>query len=1206
MKRISALLGVLLVVSNLLGPFVLAVSSVPASSTSVPSEEAGWVLVSTRDELAYINQNQGSYINRNIRLTNDIDMTGYSWIPFGGNGSEPFSGIFDGRGHRITGLTIDGGTLTYVGLFGRLSGTVKDLGAIVHVEGGSYTGGLAGHLLDKGNIIRSYTHGSVTGGANSASGSTSAAGGLTGASNGDSIINRSYSSAAVKSGATSNQFAGGLTGSQGTGSIIESYAIGAITNSSPGMYVTSGGLAGQLIYGTIQNSYAAGAVTVAPPSTYHTLGGFVGAYQSNASIINSYFDHTASQQLNGVGDHSGSGRLELTGRATPDMKNESNYGADWDFSNTWSIHPYVNDGYPYFRPTILTSELPRAATETPYSFQLEAFDGAGSGLSWMPTSGILPLGIQLTNSGELVGTPMVSGTFPITVTITDAGGNTASTALTLYVDELAPDIVDFDAGPGNGAGSTKVTATPISPGHAFAYVLGEADGMRPILGAALPSEATLYPLGSDIGSASPGQLLQVYEIDSNHTIQAWSSIQLEVSHIQDQIRVTGVTLNVTELVLTTGQPPVKLTALIEPANATNQAVSWSSSNPNTAQVSQSGEVMPIAEGASVITVTTEDGLHTAHADVTVRPPSPITGTVTGSVYGTGNTPLPGASVSVGGVLSRTDAEGRFTLTDTPEGTHTLKVAAAAYMDHVTTVNVVAGAIADVGRIDLIMEPAPVTSVVTGTVYGIENNPISGAYVSVGGITSSTDSVGEFTLMGIPEGRHTLTAAASGYTAYTMAINVAEGKTVDVGRIHLSAVSRPVPSYSSYSPPGSGPSSEPVKNAKMSITINGLKVQVTALRELEQDGRAVLRLVLDADLIERSFASGREVVIDVNNEEPVVKVDLPAAALQAVSKMQPDAILRIGVNGASYSLPLRIWGVAREDTTTVTVAIGKWTEAARDELAAALTRQGFTMLAEPVYFSLYADREEWAELGGAYVERTLSLQAETDRDRSTVVWVDEKGRLYFIPSVFGKGEATFYSPHNSVYTAISSDRTFADVMGHWAQRDVELLANKLILQGVDQDRFEPDRTFTRAEFVAMVVRALGLVEKEGNTVYSDIRSQQDWYAGAVGTATEAGLIKGYDDGTFRPNAPVMREQMVVILARAIRYAGELPPADASVLDGFSDQDEIAAWARTSAAELSSLGLIEGVDEATFAPKELATRAQSAVLLRRMLQYLKFID
>ncbi|MGW8822935.1 S-layer homology domain-containing protein [Paenibacillus lautus] len=1118
MKKMSIFLAVMLIFSMVLAPLASAQPVVRAGYDSVPAEESGWVVVGTAEELAYINRNQASYLDRNIRLTSDIDMTGYDWVPIGDE-LTVFSGIFDGRGHRIEGLTIDdGGALQYVGFFGRVTGTVRNLSISAQVNGGSYAGGLVGHLIG-GSIINSYSQGSVTSGDTGFAG-VSVAGGLAGGANGYSNILRSSSSAAVKSGDASNQYAGGLVGSQGTGSISDSYATGTVTNSDGDHFFFGGGLAGQLVYGDIANSYSSTAVTQSGRFRYGRMGGFVGFIfdATNPSIHASYFDSVATMQTSGVGDGSGTGgSIHITGLTTNEMREAFNYQG-WDFTDIWAVNAGINGGYPYFRPDILTTDLPRADKDAPYSLVPEAFDGARGGLTWNASG--LPDGLALTDHGMLKGRPTVSGTFPVTVSATDAGQNTVSAVLTLYVDEPAPVIDGLAIRPGSANGSTSVTAVPGNPGHTFAYLLGPDASERPLLGDALPGEAALYSLGTDIVDPIPGQYLQVFELDAQQRIQAWSVIQVEASHIRNTIPVTGVSLDQTALTLTAGGASQKLTAVLMPANATNQAVSWSSSDSSVAQVDQSGEVTPVAEGTAVVTVTTVDGGFTATAAVTVYSAPTDTGTVTGAVYGTGNTPLAGAAVSVGGMKDMTDAEGRFALNNVAAGRHELTVTAATYNDYATTVNVLAG------------------------------------------------------------------------------------ETVDVGRIDMRAAYTPEPESPSYSwVPVPAPS--PAPDPRMIVTINGKQVRVTAKKEQDHDGRTVLRLIPDSDLVRSWAAGGEDIVIDIDNEDPVVKVDFPAEALQVLLAAKPNAAIRIGVNGASYSVPLHVLSDL-PNRATVTVVIARMTDSASRELDEELTRQGYDMLARPTGFELYSDVNVKIEAEGTYLERTFSMNGAAEPDHSTVVRVDEAGKPRFVPSVFEGETATFYGAYNGVFTAVRSNRTFGDIQGHWAQSDIERMANKLIVNGSADGTFDPNRTVTRAEFVAMLVRALGLAEKPQLSSYSDVGPNEVWHDGAIGAASSAGLIEGYADGSFRPDARITREQMAVMLGRAVRYAGELPRQDTSALERFSDHAQVSDWAKGSAADLLAAGMIEGVGNAVFAPQAYATRAQSTVLLNRMLLYLNFMN
>ncbi|MBU7006555.1 S-layer homology domain-containing protein [Phosphitispora fastidiosa] len=123
---------------------------------------------------------------------------------------------------------------------------------------------------------------------------------------------------------------------------------------------------------------------------------------------------------------------------------------------------------------------------------------------------------------------------------------------------------------------------------------------------------------------------------------------------------------------------------------------------------------------------------------------------------------------------------------------------------------------------------------------------------------------------------------------------------------------------------------------------------------------------------------------------------------------------------------------------------------------------------------------------------------------------------------------------SLYTVIENKKSFADTAGHWAQDDINILASKLIISGKTQDIFAPDKEITRAEFAAILVRALALQPNVKNAKFSDVPSGA-WHEAAVAAAEEYGIITGYTDGTFRPNAKVTNEEAAAMLIRDLRVA-----------------------------------------------------------------------
>ena len=231
----------------------------------------------------------------------------------------PFSGIFDGDGHRILNQTVEG--MSYLGLFGKLAreGLISNLGLeMINIDGGTgdYVGGLAGK--NYGLIFGSYSTGTISG--------DNYVGGLVGENYTDSItvsysIAKSYSSATVKGG----NYIGGLVGSN-KGNISNCYSTGSVSGShSVGGFVGINGylresaMAGGIseIWGVILNCYSTGYVMPTSRS-----GGLVGI-NAYGETVNSFWDIETSGQTGSEGG---------TGLTTAEMQVIDTYlNAVWDF-----------------------------------------------------------------------------------------------------------------------------------------------------------------------------------------------------------------------------------------------------------------------------------------------------------------------------------------------------------------------------------------------------------------------------------------------------------------------------------------------------------------------------------------------------------------------------------------------------------------------------------------------------------------------------------------------------------------------------------------------------------------------------------------------------------------------------------------------------------------------------------------------------------
>ncbi|MDP4270641.1 MAG: S-layer homology domain-containing protein [Bacteroidota bacterium] len=170
-------------------------------------------------------------------------------------------------------------------------------------------------------------------------------------------------------------------------------------------------------------------------------------------------------------------------------------------------------------------------------------------------------------------------------------------------------------------------------------------------------------------------------------------------------------------------------------------------------------------------------------------------------------------------------------------------------------------------------------------------------------------------------------------------------------------------------------------------------------------------------------------------------------------------------------------------------------------------------------------------------------------------------------------------------------TFTDTTNHWANEAVSYIANKGIIKGYDDGTFKPDATVNRGDFTLMLMRAFA-GGKIGTGTFSDVDSNA-YYANAVATAKDLGIATGWS-GAFNPTANVTRQDMFVLFARTLRAFNLLDEkADLSKVT-FSDSGSIADYAQNDILLLAANGYINGTD-GKINPAGTATRAETAQML-----------
>lgn len=183
----------------------------------------------------------------------------------------------------------------------------------------------------------------------------------------------------------------------------------------------------------------------------------------------------------------------------------------------------------------------------------------------------------------------------------------------------------------------------------------------------------------------------------------------------------------------------------------------------------------------------------------------------------------------------------------------------------------------------------------------------------------------------------------------------------------------------------------------------------------------------------------------------------------------------------------------------------------------------------------------------------------------------------------------------------------EIQTHWANSQLQRLITLGIVKGDEKGLINPDAPITRAEFAAMLVRGLGLNNAPvAQGSFYDVPADS-WCFDIVNTIAAAGIVEGYEGHRFAPNDPITREQMAVMIIRALRQQGVLPPTAAAAADNsgtapFADSQAISTWATSAVLQALELGLLEGRSHDIFAPQAQATRAEAGVIILRPLDRL----
>ncbi|MZQ74579.1 MAG: hypothetical protein GT589_00275 [Peptoclostridium sp.] len=385
--------------------------------------------------------------------------------------------------------------------------------------------------------------------------------------------------------------------------------------------------------------------------------------------------------------------------------------------------------------------------------------------------------------------------------------------------------------------------------------------------------------------------------------------------------------------------------------------------------------------------------------------------------------------------------------------------------------------------------------------------------------------------------------------------------------------------------------------KVETAGNNATVSVDA-GELNKQVENLIAALKDAKVEEGQQKVG-QIVIDIGDiKQDNVQLSIPVEALKKVEGANTEVVVKMG--DVQVNLPLANIISQGEATTGITLEIKTVNEFSevqkkmQDKTNGAVEK---ISVAKVVSFELYKTTQQGEKLkADSNFKSSVRVEIDVkelsvDPDKTVLVHVKDDGSFDVVGGKIKNSKLSAKLKHFSSYAVVERTVEIPDALSHWAKKSIGSMASKDVVRGYADGTFKPENSVTRAEFAKLVVTAMELDTESYEGGFGDLDGH--WAADYVQTAKNSGIINGYADGTFKPDGEITRAEMAAMLSRAV--AGK---AGSVNLTQFADSHKIPAWASKGVEGAVAAELMKGDTNGKFNPEKLTTRAESATVVYRL--------
>jgi hypothetical protein len=462
------------------------------------------------------------------------------------------------------------------------------------------------------------------------------------------------------------------------------------------------------------------------------------------------------------------------------------------------------------------------------------------------------------------------------------------------------------------------------------------------------------------------------------------------------------------------------------------------------------------------------------------------------------------------------------------------------------------------------------------------------------------------------------ASVTGYLVeYNAAVGASDSKDVNIV---------------SQSTDGGGRHSNQTPTSGVPVIVNGQVQSAGKQTESIQNGVKTALVDVDETVVSAKIDAVLAAKQDNQEEENIIEVPVSSDASDIkvaltgdiVKKMDDnDFTLNVTYDKVSYLIPaeeIKIndlaaqLGAGKLTDLEIKVEFRTPDDATLSKIKEQAQAKDYEIVIPPLNFEVIAvntntNQQTAVSRFSNYVERMFEIPSGVDPAKITTgIVYNADGTFSHIPTTIVKvGDKYFAklnSLSNSTYSVIWNPVTFADMENHWAKTAADNLGSRLVVNGVGNGNFEPNRAITRGEFAAIITKALGIYRTGvGTDQFGDVQKTNIFYD-AISVADDYGLITGYTNGLYEPDKKITREEAMAILTRAADIV-KLENNSGKTVENFTDAAQVSDWAKDYVKVNIEKGIIVGSD-GQIRPKADISRAEVATAVERILTETELIN